>query len=154
MTLFRKYLANENGTIAIETALIIPLLIATGLGAADVSNYLLQNHKMESGLVSAGRYLALVQYPESMELGAKRLATTGRVDASGDAVLNNWAASDVTITYRVTDNDDDLYRGGNEIMTVKISSQIPYKGFGFLNGVTGGSTLKASYEERIVRGGT
>ncbi len=154
MALFRKFFADKCGSISVETALVVPILMASGLGAVDVSNYLLQNHKMESGLVSAGRYLAFAQDPQSMSTRAKRLAISGRVDAGAAPVLENWTANDVTITYSSTDNDDDLYRGGSEIITVKITSELPYKGLGLLNAVTGGSTLSASYEERIVRGGS
>lgn len=154
MSLLRKFSASKDGSISIEMALIVPILMLSGLGAADVSNYLLQNHKMESGIVSAGRYLAVANDPQSLSAPAKRLAISGRTEAGVSPRLTGWTENDVTITYLSTNNNQGLYRGGNQILTVKITSQLPYKGFGLLNAVTGGSTLRASYEERIVRSGS
>jgi len=154
MPLLRIYSARTNGSMSIEAALVIPILMLSGLGAVDASNYLLQNHKMESGLVSAGRYLAKSDNPQSIGIRAKRLAVSGRTDSGVNPVLENWTTNDVTITYLSTNNSQGLYRGGDQILTVKISSELPYQGFGLLNAVTGGSTLRASYEERIVRSGS
>jgi len=116
---------------------------------------MMQNHKVENGLVSAGNYLAKTQTPTLFEGTAKRLATTGQISSGGDKKVKNWNEGDVSITYIDTANTETemgrSYRGGDTIKVVKLSTNVPFQGLGFLKSVSGGTlTIKASYEERLV----
>ena len=143
------------GTVAIEAVFALPLLVIIGFGAIDGSLLMMQNHKVENGLVSAGNYLARTPAPVAFETQAKRLATTGQLNTGGERKVKNWAESDVTIAYQVTANTDNGagrdYRGGNNIKVVRLSTTLPFEGIGFIKSVSGGAVkIEANYEERLV----
>jgi len=155
MTLLCKYQRCERGTVAIEAVFVLPFLVLIGFGAVDGSLLMMQNHKVENGLASAGNYLAKTQTPTLFEGTAKRLATTGQISSGGDKKVKNWNEGDVSITYIDTANTETetgrSYRGGDTIKVVKLSTNVPFQGLGFLKSVSGGTlTIKASYEERLV----
>lgn len=142
---------DRRGVAAIEAALLLPLLTLAGFGVIDASLLLLQNHKMENGLAAAGNYLSKAPNPNSVEVQAKRLATTGHVKAGGKALIAGWSDAAVTITYRSVSNNAGNYRGGNNVRVVRLTSQTPYQGLGLIKAISGGSLfLKASYENRLV----
>lgn len=149
-----RYVRAQKGAVAVEAAFILPFLILGGIGVMDASYLLLQNHKMETGLANAGSYLARASNPQTVELQAKRIATFGTTQAAGHAVIHDWMPADVTIGYKVISNGSvsvgTLYRGGNNISVVQISSEKTYAGFGILKAAFGGSlTIKAAHEQRL-----
>ena len=155
MRMLTAYRKNESGTAAIEAVFALPFLILIGFGSIDGSLLLMQNHRAETGLISAGNYLAKTPTPTSFETRAKRLATTGQMTTGGEAKIPNWTENDVIVNYKVIDNSDTgsgrNYRGGDTIQVVNLSTTIPFQGLGFFKSVTGGSVkIKASYEERLV----
>lgn len=155
MKALKTYLEAESGAVAIEAVFALPLLILIGFGAIDGSLLMMQNHKAENGLVSAGNYLARTPAPVSFEARAKRLATTGQMSSGGTRKIGNWAQSDVVINYKSIANADNgsgrNYRGGDTVKVVQLSTSIPFQGLGFFRSVSGGSiTVKASYEERLI----
>jgi len=155
MNPLRAYRDSESGTVAIEAVFALPLLILIGFGAIDGSLLMMQNHKAETGLVSAGNYLAKTPTPMSFEARAKRLATTGQMNAGGVPKIKNWSESDVAISYKSIANTDTgsgrNYRGSDTVKIVQLSTSIPFQGLGFFKSVSGGSiAIKASYEERLI----
>jgi len=149
------YRDSESGAVAIEAVFILPFLILIGFGSIDGSLLMMQNHKAENGLVSAGNYLAQTPTPINFETHAKRLATTGQIKTGASQKIRNWSESDVTIKYKSIANTNAgsgrNYRGGDTIKVVQLSTSIPFQGIGFLKTVSGGSiTVKASYEERLI----
>lgn len=155
MSLLCAYRNSESGAVAIEAVFALPLLILIGFGAIDGSLLMMQNHKAENGLVSAGNYLARTPTPTSFEARARRLATTGQMSTGGDRKIGNWSETDVTIRYKSIANSDGgsgrNYRGGDTIKVVQLSTSIPFQGLGFFKSVSGGSiTVNASYEERLI----
>ena len=155
MELLSAYRKSESGAVAIEAVFALPLLILIGFGAIDGSLLMMQNHKAENGLVSAGNYLAKTPTPTNFEDRAKRLATTGQMTAGGDRKIENWTDSDVSIIYKTTSNADTglgrNYRGGDTIKVVQLSTSIPFQGIGLLKSVSGGTiNIKANYEERLI----
>jgi len=149
------YRNSDSGSVAIETVFALPLLILIGFGAIDGSLLMMQNHKAENGLVSAGNYLAQTPTPTNFEARAKRLATTGQIKIGGIQKIRNWSESDVTINYKsianVNINSGRSYRAGDTVKVVQLSTTIPFQGLGLLKSVSGGSiAIKASYEERLI----
>lgn len=150
-----SYLNCDSGTVAIEGVFALPLLILIGFGAVDGSLLMMQNHKVENGLVSAGNYLARTPAPAAFEGQAKRLATTGQLNIGGERKVKNWAEGDVAIAYQVTDNTDTGsgrdYRGGDSIRVVQLSTTVSFEGIGFIKSISGGAVkIEANYEERLV----
>ena len=151
----KPYLFSESGAVVIEAVFALPLLIFIGFGAIDGSLLMIQNHKAENGLVSAGNYLARTSTPTHFETRAKRLATTGQMTAGGLRKIDNWSENDITINYKSIGNSDTGsgrdYRGGDIVKVVQLSTSIPFQGLGFFKSVSGGSiNIKAHYEERLI----
>lgn len=147
-----SYRQSETGTAAIEAAFALPFLILIGFASIDGSLLLIQNHKAETGLVSAGNYLAKTATPSNFEARAKRLATTGQMTTGGDRKITNWNENDVVIDYKsIANPNGQNYRGGDTIKVVKLSTTIPFQGLGFIKSVSGGTiSIKAHYEERLI----
>ncbi len=136
--------------MAVEAAIILPVLLLLGFGAADYGNLLLQKHRMNSGLVAAGNFLARSSTPEALEAPARNLAVTGSTTGR-DTRVKGWQISDVAIRYRSQPNNNGAYRGAGNIRTVIISSQANYTGFGIVTLISpGGITIRSRYEERIL----
>lgn len=149
------YLKCETGAATIEGVFVLPFLILIGFGSIDGSLLLMQNHRAESGLISAGNYLAKTPSPIEFEIRAKRLATTGQMATGGKRKIINWAEGDVVIDYKSIANPETPlgrnYRGGDTIRVVKLSTTIPFQGLGFFKSVTGGAlNVTANYEERLI----
>ena len=158
MNILTKYQGDTSGSILVESALVLPLLIAAGLGSIDASYMMIQNHKLESQLAMAASYLSRSDNPANLETAAKNLALTGAIDGT-KSVIDGWSASDITISYVATENQtngngDSLYRGDSTITTVVVSSQFKYKGFGVLSSTLPGKmSLNGRVEDRITGGG-
>jgi len=157
MRMLKAYQNSESGSVAIEAVFAVPLLILIGFGAIDGSLLMMQNHKAENGLVSAGNYLAKTPSPRNFETRAKRLATTGQITNGGAAKIKNWSDNDIAIRYKSISNfrtrTGRIFRGGNRVSVVELSTSIPFQGIGFFKSVSGGSiTIEARYEERLIAG--
>lgn len=155
MNLLTKYRRSTSGSVAIEAVFALPLLISIGFGAIDGSLLMIQNHKVETGLISAGNYLAKTPAPTNFEARAKRLATTGEIMSGGTPTIRNWSENDVIINYKTTANNNDgsgrAYRGNDAIKVVQLSTSIPFQGLGFIKSISGGSiSIEARYEERLI----
>ena len=155
MSWLKAYRVSDSGTVAIEAVFALPLLILIGFGAIDGSLLMMQNHKAENGLVSAGNYLAKTPSPVRFEARAKRLATTGQVASGGEKKIPNWSATDIAINYKSIANINTRsgrnYRGGDTVKIVQLSTSIPFQGLGFLKSVSRGSiAINANYEERLI----
>jgi len=133
------YQNSEDGSITIESVFLVPLLFLIGFGAIDASFLMLQNHKVETGLASAGRYLSQTTSPQNYENHARRLATTGQMTIGGQQKIGNWAPANVMIIYKNTANPQTggvtNYRGGSTIKVVQLSTSVPYQGLGLISGV-------------------
>lgn len=147
------YLNDRSGGVAVEGAIIFPMLILLGFGGIDASLLMAQNHRMEAGLMSAGNYLARAERPSQVEAQARRLAVTGQLNNSGAPLVPGWETNDVIINYRNIANPElggqRQYRGGNTIQVVSISSEHAFGGLGFIKTVSGGkAVIRAAHEER------
>lgn len=142
--------ADNSGAATVEAAIIVPILAVVGLGVMDCSYMLLQNHKMEQSLVSAANYMALSTDPRLVESQAKHIAVSGTTDPQAEPLIKNWAPGDVSISYVMVPNNNGLYRGGDFIRVVDISTSLPYEGFGIVKSIMGkGVTLSAQYQQRM-----
>jgi len=154
MTLLKSFAKDKKGGVIVESALILPLMISAGLSGLDASNMLLQNHKLESQLSMAGSYLSKSDNPPARESAAKNLAVTGDISGNGSARVKGWTTGDITVSYVTTSNTNGDYRGDSDIMTVKIYTELDYKGFGILSSIMpNGIKIKAEVQERIIGGG-
>lgn len=148
-----KYRNDERGAVAIEGAFLLPLMALVGFGAIDASMMLRQTHAMEQGLVSGAGYLARAENPQqsSVQTQAKNIAVSGKPGISSGARVSGWDAGDVSLTIQSVLNNDQ-YRGGNNILVAKLSTNHTYAGLGFIRLASGGAVkIRVQHEERLVR---
>lgn len=151
MFLHPKYIENENGGVAVEGAILFPLLAFIGYGIIDLSMMLIQTHKMEQGLYAGASYLARAQTPALLTTQAKNVAISGRPDGSGTARVDGWSDSQITLTIRNIANTGQ-YRDGAVVQVAEFASAHPYQGLGFIKLASGGRvTIRTDHEERLVR---
>lgn len=151
MFTFSSYHKNDDGAVAVEGAILFPILALIGFGIVDLSMMMLQTHKMEQGLMASASYLARAESPAQLTSQAKNIAMTGRPDGSGPERVTGWTESNITLTIRSVANNGQ-YRGGAAIKVAELSSEYDYTGLGFIRLVTGGTTkIRTDHEERLVR---
>lgn len=150
MFLRSKYLKDTSGAVAVEGAILFPLLAMIGYGIIDLSMMLLQAHKMEQGLVAGASYLARAQSPTLLTAQAKNIALSGRPDGSGEPRVNGWSDTEITLTIRNVANSGQ-YRDGAIVQVAEFTSAHPYQGLGFIKLASGGRvTIRTDHEERMV----
>lgn len=155
--LFSALCACRKGVATIEAALILPVLAALTLGAADAGLMMLTIHKLETGLASGGAYLSRSNDPDTDKAIAIRVAVTGYAETGHTAIVKGWSESDVIVSIQEVDNsglDQSLVlRGDENIKIARFQTSISYTGLGFLGMVNAGNTrLTATHEERIFGG--
>jgi len=153
----KALLGDEKGVIAAEFAIIAPVLVAMGFGAAEFGRAMQHHHVVEKSARDAARYLARV--PADCATGisaaniltAKRLAMTGYA-AGTTPILSYWGdpATDTTMTVTVGcyDNSAGTLYGRASIPLITVVIVLPYQAIGFLDlvGVPAFS-LSASHSE-------
>ena len=151
MFLRSTYLKNTDGAVAVEGAILFPLLAMITYGIIDLSMMLLQTHKMEQGLVAGASYLARAQSPNLLTTQAKNVAIFGRTDGSGEPRVKGWLDTDISLTIRNVPNNGQ-YRDGAIVQVAEFVSAHPYQGLGFIKLASGGRiTIRSDHEERLVR---
>jgi Flp pilus assembly protein TadG len=64
MMMLRRLFADTRGTMAVETALVAPVLIVLGIGGFQVSDMVAHQHNLESA-AALGEQIALASKPDS-----------------------------------------------------------------------------------------
>jgi Flp pilus assembly protein TadG len=159
----KSLLGDTEGAVLVEFAVLAPVLVVLGLGAAEIGRAIQHHHTIEKSARDAARYLSRV--PASCAGGvdaadvttAKKLAWTGY--ATGiTPLLSYWQdpATNTTITVTVdcfaNDSGTILNRAnaeaGSSIPLVTVSIDVPYQDIGFLGvlGITAFS-LKGTHSQ-------
>jgi len=120
----------RRGAAAVEAALVLPILVFAGMGAADAGYLFSEEHRMKSGLAAGARYLSKARDPATAQASAVNIAVTGRRDGSGYARVSGWKASDVSVTYRLISNTTGAYTGGGNVAILRIDSPRARRGGG------------------------
>ena len=147
-----RFLACRRGSATVEAAIVVPVLLSLGLGAAEAGNLVNEVHEMKTGLAAGARLMARAPAPESVETQAVNLAVTGTANGSGHPRVAGWKAEHVDVSYRWVDNSTGQYTGGAQVQIVRLDTSRAYKGLRLLT-LAGGITLNASHEERWTGGG-
>ena len=145
-----KYLNDTDGAVAVEGAILFPVLALIAYGIIDLSMMLLQTHKMEQGLVAGASYLARSQTPTLLTAQAKNIAISGRPDGSGTPRVDGWSDNEITLTIRNINNNGQ-FRDGAVVQVAQFTSAHPCQGLGFIKLASGGRvTIRTDHEERLV----
>lgn len=143
----------RRGSAGIETAFALPVLLVLGFGAADAGWLLSESHRMKAGLAAGAHLLARSRDVTASEDEARNLAVTGQVASGGTARIAGWSTTEVDVSYRLVENDDGAYAGGDDVRIVRLESERTYTGFGLLRMAgLGPVTLSAAHEERWTGG--
>ena len=147
--MIRAFIDCRRGAAALEAALVLPLLISTGLAAADAGYMFSETHRVKAGLAAGARYLAKARDPAAVQTDAVNIAVTGVRAADGTPRVHGWAVGDVIVSYRMVANDTGAYTGGTTLRIIRIESSHDYQGLGLLRlmGV-GAVQINAAHEER------
>jgi Flp pilus assembly protein TadG len=92
-----------DGSVMLEFALVLPVLLMLVLGALEFSWFFYQSHVVAAGLRDAARYLAKTANPAASanQAVAQHLATTGTL-AGGTSRLVDW--TDASVSFCVAAN--------------------------------------------------
>ncbi len=143
----------NQGTSIIELAVILPVLVTIGLGMIEFGNMLYQYHLINVGVRDAARYLAGLEQTAANETSARNIATTGEV-SGGTNRVSWWNTSSVSVSHTQLANNDGsgnkIFRGGDTITMVTVSTSVQYQSLGFLGTLNlGNFNLAAQHEERV-----
>ncbi|MFN4140910.1 TadE/TadG family type IV pilus assembly protein [Aestuariivirga sp.] len=149
-TLSRRWVSDDAGATLIELAVVLPVLLAIGLGTLEFGNLYYKYHLVTNGVRDAARFAAGLTGDVCTDtaLWAKIQAIAQRSGADN----NVWTTgSTISITCDSFDNTSHYYRGGESIKAVTVTATVPYQSLGFL-GYFGLSspTLTVSHQERVI----
>ena len=151
----RPFHNDERGTSTLEMGIVLPVLFTIGLGMFEFGNLIYSLHLINSGVSDAARYAAgRSSTSTDVVADTKSIAMTG-VKSGGSYRFSWWNnPSMVTVTYRNVPNTlisgVKSYRGGDNIVMVSVSTDVPYQALGFLGYLgLGPITLHAQHEERL-----
>jgi Flp pilus assembly protein TadG len=161
---WRQFGSDRCGAALLELTVVLPVVMAIGLGSIEFGNLIYKDHLLWNGVRDGARYYAGLPYDASNstqttdnENKAKNIAVTG-VTSGGTARVAGWTTSQVTISYFFVPNVangpcgvEKCFRGPDTITMVTVSTSYPYQSVGFMGFLGFGSTsLTASHQERII----
>lgn len=146
----------ESGAALVEMSVVIPIVLAIGLGVIEFANYFYSYQLLQSGVRDAARFAASQTYPASSTqiTAIKNLAVTGRPTGGNPRVLW-WSVDDVSVDYTTVANPKlstglSTFRYEGDVPVVTVSTSVPYESLGFL-GFLGINSLNlhATHQERV-----
>jgi Flp pilus assembly protein TadG len=131
---------DTEGSVVLEAAVAIPVLIPLVFGALEFAWYFQKRQLVESGVRDAARYLARTA-PDTTPptspcdnatfvANAQNIAVTGVV-SGGTARVPGWTVGSVDITCPEFDNSGAAYQGASTIYRVRVFTSFPDPALGF-----------------------
>jgi Flp pilus assembly protein TadG len=151
----RQFGSDERGMAMIEMAVVLPVLLAIGLGVIEFGNAIYSQHLITNGVRDGARYAAGRPADCACDADIKNIAMKGVL--SGGTYRVSWwddPATEAFVTYLTVTNDDGsgnkLYRGPDLVPIVTVTATVPYQQLGFLSffGLNA-PTLSVSHQERV-----
>ncbi len=123
--LSNRFRRDRAGSISIEFALSLPLLLLVMTGVLEIGRVFYQAHMVERGLRSAALYAARNEWPlqPAAQTTVDNLAKTATADGSGGYVASGWA--DATADLNV-DLSGTYVVAGNPVPIIKLTADIPF----------------------------
>jgi hypothetical protein len=148
---------DTQGAAAMEAGLALPFIAMLAAGLFEFGGLFYNFELIQTGVRDSARYLARVANPTASEPAARNLALRGTVDETGTLRVKWWQPANLQVTYRTIPNPVDqttgrrMYRGGDPLLVVRVSTSFDYAGLGLLNLVgLGPVRVAAAHEERHV----
>jgi Flp pilus assembly protein TadG len=150
----QRFLGDERGAAILEATVVIPTILAFGLGALEFGNVFYNYHLIQTGVRDATRYLARVDdgcTTGSASQGyAKTIAVYGHTDKSlGKKRVSWWDTDKVTIPTCAVSGVTGLRTAS--VKTVSVVANPTYADLGFLGYFNiGQMTITISHSERFI----
>lgn len=146
---------DQRGAAMIEMAVVVPVLLAIGLGVIEFGNAIYSKHLITNGVRDGARYAAGRPADCACDADIKSIAMKG-VLGVGPYRVSWWdnPATEISVSRSTVTNDDGsgnkLYRGPALVPIVTVTATAPYQQLGFLAffGLTA-PTLSVSHQERV-----
>lgn len=135
---------DRRGVAMVELSLMLPMLIALGLGIGEFGRALQHHHTLNKGMRDAARFLARVPVdcPSGSATGtvtdvadvttAKNLALNG-APSGGTPRVSYWNdPSTISVQVDCFDNTAGNFRGRSGIPQITVSASVAYQDLGFL----------------------
>lgn len=152
----RQFNQDTRGVAMLEVAVVLPVLLAIGLGVIEFGNLIFNYHLIENGVRDAARYAAGRPADCGCDSDIKSIAMTGSL-SGGEYRVSWWNDPDtqISIDRTTVPNEDDegnqLYNFDGDVPLVTVSSNVSYQPLGFLTYLgLGAPTLSVSHQERVI----
>ena len=147
---------DERGAALIEFTVVLPVLLAIGLGVFEFGNAIYNYHLIANGVRDGARYAAGRRADCGCDADIKNIAMKGVV--SGGSYRVSWwddSTKEISINRSTVTNDDGsgnkLYNYSGNVPLVTVKATVPYQPLGFLGYFgLGTPTFVVSHEERVV----
>lgn len=146
----RPLVKDERGAVLIEMAVVLPVLLAIGLGVFEFGNIFYQYHLLSNAVRDAARYA-------SGRTDDVCVANSAAQTAVKDIGLKNGVGQ-ITPVFSIScsagvANSTQYYRGPSTIRSVTVTGTVTYKSLGLLGFLNLTSpVLTVSHQERILGG--
>ncbi len=124
-SLFNSLKRSRGGSISIEFALSLPLILMIMTGLLEVGRVFFQAHMIERGIRGAALYAARNDWPLTGQAQTivENLAKTGSPDGSAGYITSGW--SDGSAQYTL-DTTGTYIVAGNPVPIIQITANVPF----------------------------
>ena len=146
MSFLRAILRDNRAAAAAEMALVLPFLLSLGMGAVELGNYFLDEHRLIKSVRDGARYAARKDFSNftgcpstatdvgsTLKTDVENLVRTGSPSGTTDQ-LPNWASATFTVQYSCsttygTETMGGIYtthNSGNAPVVI-VTASVPYE---------------------------
>jgi Flp pilus assembly protein TadG len=135
MARFRSFLANQSGNAAVETALMLPILLGIMFVCVEGGHYFYIEHQVVKGVRDGARFAARQPFTKftcstvdsTVADLVKEVTRTGVVSGGSTRVFG-WDNTEVTVSAScpATAVTTGIYKGMANAPTVTVSATVPY----------------------------
>jgi len=146
---------DQCGAALIEMTVVLPVLLAIGLGVIEFGNAIYSNHLITNGVRDGARYAAGRPADCACDADIKNIAMKGVLSGGTYRVLWwNDPVTEIFVDRLNVPNDNGfgvkLYRGPDLVPIVTVTATVPYQQLGFLAFLgLNAPTLSVSHQERV-----
>ena len=122
----RNLWSNRDGVAAVETALVLPVLILVLYGVTEIGRALLEANALARGLRAGAMYAAMspLSLTAEDETAIENLVKRGTTDPQGEYLTDGWANAGATVVVEAP--QDQTTPGGTAVKVITITGSVPY----------------------------
>lgn len=122
----RRLKPDEGGSIVVEFAIMLPVLMLLSSGLIEVGRAYIQASAVQKGVRAAALFAARAATPLSNvdKQRAENLARTGTVDGSGALLVPGWGGAGATIDITATST---FSVGTQALPIIRVEASVPFQ---------------------------